>query len=434
MRIKMNNILNFHAIENKIINEQYRKYCHTSGLDVYIFPKKMSTTYALLGVKYGSLHSKFKVGDDLITVPDGVAHFLEHKMFTNADGSDSFEKFSALGADANAYTSFNRTAYLFSCTDNFALSLTELLYFVTHPYFTKESVASEIGIIAEEIKMYDDTPSDRCYYGMLEGMYHNNGIKKNICGTVDSISQITPEILYTCHNSFYRPENMMLIVCGDVDDDEILSIVDENIVSSEKSEPIEQIKTLDEPRSVFKAYVERKMQVSKPIFNIGYKDIEISINGAERQKKDAVMSILNEMLFSRAGELYNYLFENNIVSPNFSYGYTISENAAYNSVAGEADDPKKVLDEIQKYIERVKVSGLSIDDFNRGKKVMYAEFVKAFDSTDSIANNMLSFICDDAELLDYSDIVSSVTFEDVCEQFEKSFSKETIVLSVVLPI
>jgi predicted Zn-dependent peptidase len=185
---------------------------------------------------------------------------------------------------------------------------------------------------------------------------------------------------------------------------------------------------------VFKAYVEQKMQVSRPIFNIGYKDTEISQNGTERQKKDAVMSILNEMLFSRAGELYNYLFENNIVSPNLSYGYTISENAAYNSVAGEADDPKKVLDEIQKYIEKVKRDGLSIDDFNRGKRVMYAEFVKAFDSTDSIANNMFSFICDDAELLDYSDIISSVTFEDVCEQFERSFSKETTVLSVVLPI
>ena len=176
------------------------------------------------------------------------------------------------------------------------------------------------------------------------------------------------------------------------------------------------------------------MQVSKPIFNIGYKDIEIPQNASERQKKDAVMSILNEMLFSRAGELYNYLFENNIVSPNMSYGYTISENAAYNSIAGEADDPERVLGEIQNYIDKTMKNGLSIDDFERGKKVMYAEFVKAFDSTDSIANNLFSFVCDGAELLDYSNIINSVTFDDVCEQFEKSFNKEATVLSVVLPI
>ena len=226
----MNEKIKFHTIENKIINEKYKKYYHASGLDVYIFPKKMSTVYALLGVKYGSLYSNFKIGEDLINVPDGVAHFLEHKLFTNEDGSDSFERFSIYGADANAYTSFNRTAYLFSCTDNFVPSLKELLYFVTHPYFTEESVASEMGIIAEEIKMYDDSPSDRCYYGMLEGMYRDNGIKKNICGTVESISKITPDILYTCYKNFYRPSNMILIVCGDVDEKEIINIVNENTV------------------------------------------------------------------------------------------------------------------------------------------------------------------------------------------------------------
>ena len=430
----MNNIPCY-TFENKILNESYRKYCHKSGLDIYVFPKKMTTAYALFGVKYGSLNNELKCGDYSITVPDGIAHFLEHKMFSNEDGSDSFERFSNYGADANAYTSFNRTAYLFSCTDNFEKSLKELLSFVRNPYFTEDTVESEKGIIAEEIKMYDDSPGDRCYYGMLEGLYENHGIKKNICGTVKSISQITPEMLYRCHSHFYKLSNMMLIVCGDIEDTVVLDIVDSEIkdICTEKT-MVDLNDNKNESPKAYKPYVERKMQVAKPLFNIGFKDTDISDNGSERQKKDAVMAILNEMLFSRAGELYNSLFERDLISPNLSYGYTITKSAAYNSIAGEADDPSLVLKEIQQYILKTMQSGLSRDDFERGKRVMYAEFVKSFDSTDSIANNLFSFICDDADLLSYSELIDSVTFEEVCEQFVRSFNKDSTVLSVVLPL
>ena len=185
---------------NSTINERYRKYLHSSGLEIYIIPKKMSTAYAIFGAKYGSLHNKFICNGEQITIPDGVAHFLEHKLFSNEDGTDSFERFSMLGADANAYTSFNRTAYLFNCTESFEESLEELLKFVTHPYFTEENVNSEKGIIAEEIKMYEDSPYDKCYYGMLDGLYEKHSIKRNICGSVESISDITPDTLYRCYH------------------------------------------------------------------------------------------------------------------------------------------------------------------------------------------------------------------------------------------
>ena len=176
------------------------------------------------------------------------------------------------------------------------------------------------------------------------------------------------------------------------------------------------------------------MQVSKPIFNIGIKDTEIPSDANERQRRDAIYSILDEMIFSRAGELYSSLFERDIISPHLSYGYTISPTSAYNSIAGEADNPKLVLDEILEYIEALKKRGLSHEDFLRGKRVMYAEFVKSFDSTDNIANNLMSLTFDGAELLSYADTVNSITFDDVRELFENAFDKEKITLSVILPL
>lgn len=425
------------VFKSSLLGESYERITHPCGLDIYVFKKELTTAYAILGVKYGSIHSRFASSENemLSAVPDGIAHFLEHKLFMNEDGSDSFERFSEYGADANAYTSFNKTAYLFSCTENFEQSLGELLRFVTHPYFTSESVNSEKGIIAEEIKMYDDNPSDRCFYGMLEGMYENHSIRKNICGSVDSISEITPEILYRCYNTFYNPANMALVVCGNIDTEAVIRIAERELPSS----PIPFTAKADnentkESSSAFLQYVEQRMQVSKPIFNIGFKDTNIPTDPCDRQKKDAAMAILDEMIFSRAGKLYEYLFENGLISPNMSYGYTISATSAYNSIAGESDDPKKVLCEIFAYIDRLKSEGLSYNDFLRGKRVMYAEFVKSFDSTENIANNLLSFIFEDAELLSYADIIDSVTFEDVTKIFETAFDPESVSLSVILPL
>lgn len=433
----MNNKVSSVIYESKLIGERYEKISHPSGLDIYVFPKDFSATYAIFGVKYGSIHNKFAIGDsrDMQVVPDGVAHFLEHKLFFNEDGSDSFERFSEYGADANAYTSFNKTAYLFSCTENFEKSLAELLDFVTHPYFTPESVASEVGIISEEIKMYDDNPSDRCFYGMLEGMYEKHSIRKNICGSVESISGISAQTLYDCYNAFYNLHNMALIVCGNTDAQTVIRIADEHLPKYTPPFSVTVSNENDcESPFAFKPYVEQKMQVSKPMFNIGIKDTDIPKDSVERQKKDAAMAILDEMIFSRAGELYSYLFENELISPNMSYGYTVSSSSAYNSIAGESNDPQNVLEEIFKYIDSLRQKGLSQEDFLRGKRVMYAEFVKSFDSTDSIANNILSFICEDVELLSYADIIASVTFEDVCELFNKAFDRKAVTLSVIKPI
>ncbi len=436
----MNNSISYPSTlyQSKLLREEYRKYKHPSGLDIYIFPKKLTTTYALFGTKYGSIHNCFctKESEEAITVPDGIAHFLEHKLFAAEDGSDAFERFSEFGADANAYTSFNKTCYLFSCTDRFEESLGELLSFVTHPYFTEESVESEIGIIGEEIRMYEDNPSDRCYYGMLEAMYEHHSIRRNICGTEKSISKITPDLLYRCYDAFYRLSNMALVVSGNVTDDQVLAVADRYLPHTEAPLPPVLCPNENDRESphVFLPYKEQKMQVSKPLFNIGFKDTDIPKEGRARQRKDAAMAILDEMLFSRAGELYTRLIDKELISPAFSYGYTISESTAYNSLAGEADDPRAVLREIMDYLDALRVEDLSYEDFLRGKRVMYAEFVKAFDSTDNIANNLFSFICEDSELLSYAEILDEITFEEVLALFPVAFSEDSVALSVISPL
>jgi len=420
--------------DSQTLGEEYVQLTHPCGLPIFVFPKKLSTTYAIFGTRYGSIDNAWQSEQGKVCVPDGIAHFLEHKLFANEDGSDSFERFSAYGADANAYTSFNKTAYLFSCTDHLEESLGELIDFVTHPYFTEESVARERGIIAQEIGMYDDSPAERCYYGMLEGMYEKHSIRRNICGSVESIGQITPKLLYACYDRFYAPRNMALILCGDVSAEQVLAIADAHLPKEGRVYDTERVNEgTDEPRRVYQSRVIERMQVAKPLFNIGFKDVDIPSDPLARQKRDATMSILNEMLFARAGELYSELFESGMISPEMSYGYTICDSFAYNSVAGEADDPEAVLEKIMEHVAQCRHRGLSREDFERGRRVMYAEFVKEFDSADSIANNLLGAYFDGYDLFSYADVLASVSFEDVCALFDTQFREEQITLSVILP-
>lgn len=432
-----NTAVNIETFESRLLREKYYRYIHESGLQIFVFPKKMSSTYALFGTRYGSVDNVFRTAEDrdFITVPDGIAHFLEHKLFANEDGSDSFERFSDFGADANAYTSFNKTAYVFSCTDNLEASLGELIDFVTHPYFTPASVEKERGIIGEEIRMYDDSPADRCFYGMLEGMYEKHSIRRNICGSAASIARITDKTLYECYRVFYNLSNMALVVCGDVDPENIIKIAQKHLPSAGAPTVIVRSDENSAERpTVFKSYVEQKMQVSKPMFNIGIKDTDIPYDPRQRQKKDAAMAILDEMIFARSGEFYNSLFESELISPGLSYGYTMSSVCAYNSVAGEAEEPEKVLGELKKYISELRLKGLKRSDFERGKRVMYAEFVKTFDSTESIANTLFSFFCEGGELLGYADVINEVTFDDVCRLFQNSFDDKSYTLSVIVPV
>ncbi|MBQ8358269.1 MAG: insulinase family protein [Clostridia bacterium] len=414
-----------------LLGEVYYRTVHESGLPIYIFPKKMATAHALFAVNYGSVdnapdrkgHTPF---------PDGIAHFLEHKLFSNEDGSDSFERFSSFGADANAYTSHTRTVYLFSATDRFDESLAELIDFVTHPYFTPESVAKEQGIIGEEIRMCRDNPYDRCYYNMLEGLYQEHPVKTEICGSIRSIAEITDQTLYDCYRAHYRPENMALVVCGDVTVEQILSVADAHLPKS-GIKPVAEESTLQEPDGVAHSRVVTCGQVAKPIFSIGVKDVNIPADPLERARRDAGMAILSEMLFSESGELYNRLFDSRLISPEFSADFAITKGFGFLQISGEADDPDAVLSQILAYIGEQKKNGLSREDFERCRRVEFAEYIKGFDSPEEIANTLLAFVFDDAELFAYADILRGMEFSYIESLFNEFFKPCRFTLSIVKP-
>ncbi len=422
--------------ESALVGEQYTKYTHPEGLEIYILKKDTSTAFALLGTKYGSLHNSFYTPDGrLVRVPEGIAHFLEHKLFCCEDGSDAFERFSALGADANAYTSFNCTAYHFSCSENFYESLGELVDFVTHPYFTEDSVKKEVPIITEEIAMCDDNPYNRCFYGMLEGMYRTHAIRDNICGTAESIKKISAEQLYMCYEHFYRPDNMLLVVCGDVDEVQVLSTVDAHLPDTfKRGAEGRRVASAQEPREVYRAYTEQSMPTAKPLFTLGFKHTDIPDSLFERNKKSAETGILCEMLFSTTGKLYEELFESRMISPSFSYEHNTAEGFSYTALSGEADNPREVLAKIEEYLDRVAAEGLAREAFERARRVIYSSFVRAFDSSESIGHEVFSFAVDGIDIFRDIELIGNVTYEDTVRRFEEFYKTKQITLSVVKPI
>lgn len=419
--------------ENTDIRESYYYYKDKSGLDVYVFPKKLSTTYAIFATKYGSIENCFKTSEDgdFITVPNGVAHFLEHKMFENEDGSDTFEQFGKLGAYANAYTSNEMTAYLFSCTSEFEASLEVLLDYVTHPYFTEQNVKKEQGIIGQEIGMYDDNASTRLYYELLSLLYNNNSIKINICGTVKSIAEITPDVLYNCYNTFYNLSNMALVICGDIDVEEVRKITEANLKPSEHKKII--CKYPEEPKELVGKSSTFQMHVANKIFAVGVKDNNYSIDAKEQKKRAYAFNMINDLVFGSSGKFYNDLYENGIIKNHFSAEYEWLKNCAHNVIIGESDEPETVFERYRAEIQRIKNNFPSEADFERIRRVMYSDYIRTFDSTEDIANAFVDSVFTGVDLLDVGDIILGISYDYAKSLFAETFDEEYTAYVVLEP-
>ncbi len=417
-----------------LLRESYASFAHPSGLSVYVYPKKMTGIYALFATRYGSLDAAFSVDGREEVLPDGIAHFLEHKLFESEDGSDAFSAFSALGADANAYTSYNRTAYLFSTTEHFEESLETLLSFVFHPCFREESVKREASIISEEIRMYRDQPWERVYENMLRSLYRTHPVRKNICGTVSSVKRITKEDLYRAYELFYHPSNMALIVCGDVDEKTVLDTVDRTLGRSARPLPDVCRRLSPDVGRIARAYTEERMQVSKPIFSIGIKDSVLLSDAHARLMRELTMALLNEVLFSQSSDFYNTLFERGLLTPSFTVGYSASPTFAFNCLSGESDDPDAVLGELRAYLRGALERGLDRDAFRRCQRALYADEVRAYDSTEEIANRLLSFVFEGTEMLDAASLLLDIRIEDAERLMRSFFLEDRFVMSVIRPI
>ncbi|HBH3654120.1 TPA: insulinase family protein [Clostridioides difficile] len=424
-------------IVNDILKEEVYYEKLQNGLDVYFMPKRgFMKKYAILATNYGSNDLEFvPIGEDKkIRVNEGIAHFLEHKMFEQPDGGDAFDKFSKLGVNANAFTNFTMTAYLFSATENFYESLEHLIDYVQTPYFTDENVEKEKGIIAQEIKMYNDDPDWNVYFNCLKAMYVNYPARIDIAGTVDSIYKITKEELYKCYNTFYNPGNMALFVVGDLDVEKVIDVTKKsnNYKVDKLSKSIERFYP-EEPESVKEKEVIEKFPISMPMFNIGFKDSNVGLKGKDLLRKEIVTDILVGMLFKKGSKLYEDLYMQGLINENFGAGFSSQVDYAFSIIAGDSKEPKKVKEIILDYIEKSKKEGLSKEEFERTKKKKIGSFIKCFDSINFIGNSFISYVFKDINLLDYLDVIKDITFEEVEERLKEHFKEDYCVISIVEP-
>ena len=428
---RMNTMNDFDVFTSELLGEKYYQATHKSGLRICVFPKNMSTTYGIRSVNFGGNVTEYEKDGERMVLPEGCAHFLEHKLFDNSDGTNADDVFSSLGAYCNAYTSNDKTAYLFSATENEEKCLEHLIRFVTDPYFTDATVSKEIGIIAQEIRGCIDDPYDRCYIDSLEGMYHNDPVKTEICGSEESISKITTDTLYRCCQDFYIPSNMLLCVSGNLLPETVMDIVDRTLKT--KNSVIPNIKRFDEPSAVVSSIVEREMPVGKPLFTVGVKDVCIPTDAKERFKRAETINILINMMFSEAGDFYLEMLDRGLLSPGFDVGYSSNSTTAYVMMTGESDDPSALLSEIKTHIRKSLDNGLSRQDFEREKKCMYAFYISSFDLTEDIAFSMLSYAWEGIDLFSYPEMISSIEYEDVLPLAENIFNDEYFTMAVVRP-
>ena len=296
-----------------------------NGLQVYLLPKMgFEKTYGLFSTKFGAIDTTFIPlnKDEMIKVEDGIAHFLEHKMFDMSDG-DASEKFAKLGASTNAFTSSSRTAYLFSTTSNEYACIELLLDFVQKLEITPESVEKEKGIIGQEIKMYDDDPDWQVYFGSIQNLYQQHPVAVDIAGTVETVNRTDKDMLELCYNTFYHPSNMMIFVVGNIDPDKAMATIKENQDKKNFSlaNPI-VLKKVNEPKEIKTKEKVLTMDVEMNKIIVSIKVNEILENPKDKIKRELALNLLFDLLFSKSAKLYNDWLNQGIINDSFSASFT----------------------------------------------------------------------------------------------------------------
>ena len=420
-------------IESSKIKEKVYIEKLENGMDVIIIPKKNAIKkYVIWGTHFGSIDNHFimpTTGEE-VYIPDGVAHFLEHKMFEQPNGTNSLDTLMALGIDANAYTSNDHTAYLFECTDNFYEGLDELMDYVQHPYFTEENVEKEKGIIGQEIGMYDDDPSWQLYINAMDCMYKENPIKIDIAGTVEAISKITPDVLYKCYNTFYNPSNMTMVVCGDFEPEKLLNEIKKRLVPKENQGEIKRIYAKEETE-INKKETEVKMELSNPLFLVGYKDA--TKNKENLVKRHIAIEIILNMLIGKSSELYKKLYEENILLSEPNFDYEFNNEYAHVTIYGQSKNPRRIYEEITKQVEKYIKNGLDEEHFKRIKKKIYGDYAIEYNSVADIARMFLADKMKVINSFDYIEEFNTVTKEYTEGILKEVFNEKNEILSIVNP-
>ena len=423
------------VIENLKVKEKLYTEKLDNGLTVMIIPKPgIQKKYMIWGTNYGSNDSCFIVpGEEKeTTVPNGVAHFLEHKLFEQENGTNSLDVLTALGVNANAYTTNDHTAYLFECTDNFYEAMDELMDYVQHPYFTDENVEKEKGIIGQEIAMYDDYPDWKVYLNTMQAMYHNNPIKIDITGTIETISKIDKEILYKCYNTFYNPSNMLLVVCGDFEPEKILKEIQKRLIDKKSNGEIKRIYP-EEPETIVQEVIEQNLEVSMPLYTIGIKDSRNCLTESKNEivKKHIAIEILLNLIFGRSSDLYKTLYNEDNIYAQPSLDYEFGKTYAHVLISGQSNNPEELYKKFKQTVSKMKQDGINENDFNRMKKMIYGGYVKEYNDVTDISRMFLADYFKGINSFDYLEEIEGINVEYLNQMLNAVFKEEKMVLSIV---
>jgi predicted Zn-dependent peptidase len=402
-----------------------------NGLEVFILPKPGFTkTYATFTTKFGSIDNHFTPPEgETIRVPDGIAHFLEHKMFEEPEG-DIFSKFASQGASANAYTSFDRTVYLFTATAEVEANLDTLLHFVQNPYFTDENVEKEKGIIVQEIDMYRDNPDWRVYFGLIEALYQKHPVHIDIAGTADSVRSITKEMLYDCYNTFYHPSNMTLFVVGGVDPQETMERVKQD-QANKTFPPGGKIKRVfeEEPEQVMDEKKVLQLPVSLPKCLFGFKEEPGDAEGAVR--RELASKLMLEALLGGSSALYQELYDDNLISDGFGHEYNTGPGFSFSIIGGETRDPDELVERISQALYEAAKNGISSEIFERTRRKKIGSFLRMMNSPESIASEFTRIRHKGGDLFTLVDVYESLTLGEINERIREHVNPDRRAISTV---
>ncbi|PWM79079.1 MAG: peptidase M16 [Clostridium sp.] len=419
-------------IENKNIKEKCYMEKLENGLQVIIIPKKeIQKKYIIWATKFGSIDNTFidSTTGEKVVIPDGVAHFLEHKMFEQKNGVDSLYVLMALGLDANAYTTNDHTAYLFECTDHFYEGLDELMDYVQNPYFTDQNVEKEKGIIGQEIGMYDDDPGWQLYINAMDCLYEKNTIKVDTAGTVETISGINPEMLYKCYNTFYHPSNMVLTVAGDFEPEAILAEIKKRLKDNEVRGEITRIYP-EEKLEINKKYAEKEMEVSLPLFMIGFKD-NIKDKYNEVVKRHIAIEIILNMLIGKSSNLYNELYKEGYLLSQPDLEYEFGNEYSHVLIGGQSKNPQKVYEKIAEKIQEMRNNNINVQEFERIKKKIYGDYAVEYNNVADIGRMFTSDYIKGINSFEYMDKFEEIDAEYAKQVLKEIFTEDKMIMSVI---
>ena len=419
-------------IENSKVKEKLYIEKMENGLTVMFVPKPgIQKKYMIWGTNYGSNDNKFIVPGETeeTEVPNGVAHFLEHKLFEQPNGTNSLDTLTALGVNANAFTTNDHTAYLFECTNNFYPAMDELMDYVQHPYFTDENVEKEKGIIGQEIKMYDDYPDWKVYLNALKIMYHKNPIKIDVAGTVETISHIDKEILYKCYKTFYHPSNMIMVIVGDFEPEKIFEEVKKRLVENINKGEIKRINPTEE-ESIVESRIEDKFEVSMPLYTIGIKD-KLETDKKKLVKKDLAIEILLNIILGKSSETYQELYKEGIIFGEQGLSYEYGREYAHIVISGQSTNPDKVYEKFKNTVKQLEENGINQKDFERLKKMVYGRYIREYNDVSDIARMFLTDALKGICSFDYLEEIEGITVEYLEQLLNDIFKENKMVISIV---